>query len=276
MKNRKYHWLSRFILPALLLTGAACRQPAPQSDLPAQNSKPAAAERGEQIVAEYLKRDAAPYRKSRVRLTITATDEPTKIYVLEVWRRQSNEEMRTVTRVVEPPDERDLASLTVEQKGKPTLNVNYVASTGQFRESGTNKIFFGGLTAQELLGEWNKYHSRLLSEKTIGGAPVFEVESKLKTEADSVIKRFVTLFRADNFLPVELRLFDNQNKELRVFRITDTQTIEGREVVWRTEIENNIYKTKILIEILEMSFPAKISDEVFEREHLKQIVQQKK
>ena len=46
-------------------------------------------ERGKQIVAEYLKRDAAPYRKNRVRLTIASASEPLKVYELEIWRKQT-------------------------------------------------------------------------------------------------------------------------------------------------------------------------------------------
>ena len=266
--------ITSFLAVGLLLLTAGCIQnrgvtdaDSPKNDVKSESSK----QRGEQIVGEYLKRDFAPFRKSRVRLTVNASPEPTKTYVLDVWRRQKEDETRTLTQIVEPKEESDLASLTIEQNGKPTVNVSYVASSGQFRETGTNKIFFGGLTAQELLGEWQKYESRLLSEREKDGAKVFEVESVLKSNADSVIKRIVTLFRADDYLPVELRLFDAQNKELRTFQVTEIREIEGRKVVWRTEIENHVYKSKILIEFLSMSFAERIPDEVFEREYLKKI-----
>lgn len=250
-----------------------CNQKADSSEdnLPETGTKKESLQRGEQIVSEYLKRDFSPYRKSRARLTITPQQESPKVYVLEILRRQIENETRTLTRVIEPKDERDAASLTIEQKGKPTTNIAYVLSTDQFREAGTNKIFFGGLTAQELLGEWQKYDSRLLAEKERGGAKLFEVESALKPEADSIIKRFVTLFSANDYLPSEIRLFDGNNKELRVFHITETREIENRKIVWRTEIENHIYKTNIIIELLEMTFAEKIPDEFFEREYLKHI-----
>ncbi len=114
-------------------------------------------QRGAEVVAEYLKRDASPYRKNRVRMTIAAPSEPVKVYELEIWRKQTPAETLTLTHVVQPADESDLAALSVERKGQPAINVTYVSSTDQFRETGTNKMFFGGLTAQELLGEWDKY-----------------------------------------------------------------------------------------------------------------------
>ena len=41
-------------------------------------------------------------------------------------------------------------------------------------------MFFGGLTAQELLGEWDKYDYSLVDEKELGGVKVYEVEGTLK------------------------------------------------------------------------------------------------
>ena len=98
-----------------------------------------------------FKRDASPYRKNRVRMTIATPSEPVKVYELEIWRKQTPAETLTLTHIVQPADENDLAALSVERKEQPAINVTYVSSTDQFRETGTNKMFFGGLTAQELL-----------------------------------------------------------------------------------------------------------------------------
>lgn len=227
-------------------------------------------DRGAQIISEYVKRDASPYRKSRARFTISSEQEPTKVYVVEIWRRQTDDETRALTHIIEPKAE-EAASLITKKEGKPAVSVSYVSTTNQFRETGTNKMFFGGLTSQELLGEWDKYDSRFLSEKMQDGIKLFEVESTLKPEADSVIYRIVTLFRADDYLPTKLLLFNDRDEELRVFRITDTRTVEGHQVVWKTEIENHVYRTKILIELLNMTFAEKIPDEAFERDYLKRI-----
>ena len=56
---------------------------APDSTSDRANKAETAESRGTQIVAEYLKRDAAPYRKSRVRFTITSEDEPVKL--VAIW-----------------------------------------------------------------------------------------------------------------------------------------------------------------------------------------------
>src|SRR6266480_2656252 len=74
-------------------------------------------ERGTQVVTEYLRRDASPFRKLRIRLTIQDLDAklpplssssasgPLKIYELEIWRKQTEAETLTLTHVVYPADE---------------------------------------------------------------------------------------------------------------------------------------------------------------------------
>ena len=228
-------------------------------------------ERGEQVVGEYLKRDAARYRKQRVRLTITSASEPLKVYELELWRRQTEAETLTLTHIVSPADESDLAALSVERKGEPAVNVTYVSSTDQFRETGTNKMFFGGLTAQELLGEWDKYDYSLLDEKDLNGVKVYEVEGTLKPSAESVIARTRTLFRADTYLPAEMHLFNSGGDEVRTFQVKTYHNVAGRDAVWLTEVENHVRPTKVTIETLSLDFPEKADDTMFTRDRLKQL-----
>jgi hypothetical protein len=253
------------VFSAAMLAG--CKREAPAgSDYTAQNH-----ERGSQIVAEFLKRDAAPYRKLRVRMTITSASEPLKVYELEIWRKQTDPETLTLTHVVLPADESDLAALSIERKGQPAVNVTYVSTTEQFRETGTNKMFFGGLTAQELLGEWEKYDYSFLAEKDLNGSKVYEVEGTLKPAAESIIARTRTLFRADTYLPAEMHLFNSAGEELRTFQVKTYRNVGGREVIWLTEIENRARPTKIAIETLGVEFPDKADDTAFTREHLKQL-----
>lgn len=228
-------------------------------------------ERGTQIVAEYLKRDAAPYRKQRVRLTVTSTSEPNKVYELEIWRKQTENETLTLTHVVQPADENDLGALSIERKGEPAINVTYVSSTDQFRETGTNKMFFGGLTAQELLGQWDLYDYSLLDEKELNGVKVMEVEGMLKPGAESTLAKTRTLFRADNYLPAEMHLFDSGGQEVRTFQVKKYNNVAGRDAVWLTEIENHVRPTKVTIETLSLDFPDKADDSLFTRDRLKQL-----
>ena len=268
---RIHRFISQFTVCSLLFLGLGgldgCKHETPAGRDYAGDHH----ERGTQIVAEYLKRDAAPYRKLRVRLTITSASEPLKVYELEIWRKQTEGETLTLTHVVQPADESDLAALSTERKGQPTVNVTYVSSTDQFRETGTNKMFFGGLTTQELLGEWDKYDYSLLAEKDLSGVKVYEVEGTLKPAAESVITKTRTLFRADTYLPAEVRLFDSGGQEMRTFQVKKYMSIAGRDAVWLMEVENHLRPTRVTIETLSLDFPDKADETMFTRDRLKQL-----
>jgi Outer membrane lipoprotein-sorting protein len=229
--------------------------------------------RGEEIVAEYLKRDAAPYRKMRVRFTIRAEDDPEKIYELDNWRKQTPEGTTTLTQIVKPAEDSDLGSLTLELKDQKATVATYAKSRDEFRETDTKKMFFGGLTAGELLGEWNKFSYTLAGEKELDGRKVFEVEGNLKPGTDSIVSRLNVLFRSDNYVPAELHLFDNSGREIRAYRVTEFKDDPEHPYAVKTEVENPIYKAKILIEILSREFPAAIEDAMFSRDKLKQFAQ---
>jgi hypothetical protein len=194
---------------------------------------------------------------------------------LEIWRKQTPGETLTLTHVVQPADESDLAALSVERQGAATVNVTYASSMNQFRETDTNKMFFGGLTAQELLGEWDKYDYSFVGEKDLEGSKVYEVEGTLKPAAGSTIARTRTLFRADTYLPAEMHLFNSEGKELRTFQVKKFRNVAGHEACWLTEIENHVRPTRITIESLSLEWPEKADDAMFTRDRLKQLAERR-
>lgn len=227
--------------------------------------------RGQEIVSEYLKRDTAPFRKMRVRFTVKEEGKPDAITELDNWRKQTPDGTTTLSQIVKPIEESDLGSLTIEAKGQKTTVVTYAKSSDSFRETDTKKMFFGGLTAGELLGEWDKFTFRLVGEKEISSSKVFEVEGKLKRDADSIVSKMNVLFRSDNYVPVELHLFDNTGREIRTYKFTDVKSEPEHPYAARTEVENPIYNAKITIEILSREFPATVDDAMFSRDKLKQL-----
>jgi len=261
-----------FVIATALLLYVGCGGTGVNTAPPATTKTDAKDDRGPQIVAEYLKRDAAPYRKNRVRFTITEEGEQPKVYEIESSRKQAGDETTTFTQIVSPAEDSGLGSLTLEAKDKKTVVVTYAASRGEFRETDTRKMFFGGLTAGELLGEWYKFDYKFLGEKDVAGVKVFEVEGKLKQGEDSIASRITVLFRSDNYLPVGLHMFGNNDQEIRVYKTTKIAGEPGREYSARIEVESLVYKSHIIIERLTNEFPAKMDDAMFVREKLKETV----
>lgn len=268
MGKRENKSLLVVTLVSVLIIFTGCGGPVSDPVSPS-GTKVTPEKRGEEIVAEFLKRDASPFRKIRLRFTIKAEDEPEKIHEVDNWRKQTAEGTTTLTQIVKPAEDADLGSLTVEIKGQKSVVTTYVASRGEFRETDTKKMFFGGLTAGELLGEWDKFSYRLTGEKELDGGKVFEVEGKLKNDAESVISNMKVLFRADNYFPAELHFFDNTGREIRTYKVTELKESAGHMFAARTEADNPIYRSKITIEFLTCEFPQTLDDAMFSREKLK-------
>jgi hypothetical protein len=228
-------------------------------------------ERGEQIVAEYRRRDGAPNRHLRLRMTMQSPNEPQRNYEFEVWRKQNQNETRTLMRVLSPQTERDLNSLSIERRGQRSENVSYRRASDEFQEFDSDRRVFGGLTVLELLGEWDNYNHRLISERETDGVRLYEVENTLKPGETSSITRFVALFRADTMLPVEAHLFNAQNVEVRSYYIREHRTVDGRPTVWRVDIENHQRNTRLGIEMLNVNFNEQLDDNLFTRENLRRL-----
>jgi hypothetical protein len=229
--------------------------------------------RGQQIVDEFLKRDSSPYRKDRIRFTVTDEDKTQKVYEIETWRKQTSDETVTLNDLVAAPSgEEGGRSLTIEGKGKKTVVVTYAASRDEFRETDSKKMFFGGLTVGELLGDWDKFDYQFIGEKDLNGVKVYEVEGRLKAGADSLVSRMNVLFRADNYIPAESNLFGADRNEIRTYKTGAVKDDPTHPYASRVEVDNPVYKSHIVIEILIREFPETIDDAMFAREKLKEAV----
>lgn len=223
---------------------------------------------GREVVDEYLKRDASPYRKSRIRFTVTEQGESPKVYEMENLRKQTPDETITFTQIVSPADEAG-SSLAVEAKGKKTVITTYAASVNEFKDTDSKKMFIGGLTAGELLGDWDKFNYQFIGEKQLNGVRVFDVEGKLKPDGDSIVSRMVVSFGAEDYVPAESHLYGSDGKELRVYKTAAIKEDPTHPYASRVEVDNNVYKSHIVIEVLSQEYPPTIDDSMFTKEKLK-------
>jgi outer membrane lipoprotein-sorting protein len=250
---------------AILL--AACQRKAGQSNMGEETQRA----RGSEIVAEFQKRDSTPSRHVTLRMVVATANQPEKEYELEIWRKQSAGETKSLLHVLKPASEKELVSLSIQRTGENPQNVTYHPGNNEYEEFDTDRQAFGGLTVQEMLGDWSKYEHRLLGEKEHEGVKAYEIENTLKPNESSTIKRFVVLIRADNMLPAAAHVFNAQGTEIRTYRIKEYRNIEGHPTFWRVEIENPVRHIKINLEVLNESFNERFDDKLFTRENLKQL-----
>ncbi|MBV9215074.1 MAG: outer membrane lipoprotein-sorting protein [Acidobacteria bacterium] len=245
-----------------------------KNDTTQPTSSPVAsnADRGNQIVADYQKDANAPFRQDHVRFTIRSEKDPVQIYEIDVWRRNTDSETDTLSIITKPAEDAGTGSLAIERPGEATVNMTYAASRDEYRETDTGKMFFGGLTAQELLGEWNKYDFKYLGDKPVNGRTGSEVEGHLRKGETSTIDSVKATFDTETHVLLEMHLFDNTGKELRTYTSGDIKEQSGHKYVARTEVENHVYNSHITIEVITREYPASIDNSFFQREKLKTFV----
>jgi hypothetical protein len=259
--------LSILLFLLINIAFAGCRQETKQANMNPEAQRA----RGAEIVAEYQKRESTPTRHVQLRMTIISANEPEKEYEFEIWRKRDQNETKSLLHVIKPSTERGLVSLSTQSKGQEPVNVSYRPDKNEFLESKSDDQAFGGLTVQEILGDWSKYESRLVSEKDVDGVKMYEIENTLKPGEASTIKRFIVLIRADNMLPAEAHVFNGQDTEIRTYRIKEFRTIEGHPTFWRIEIENPVRKNTIKLEVLNESFNQRLDDQIFARDNMKKL-----
>ena len=104
IERRVFPALRLAVLSVSLLT--SCGKTSQPGSGPNKDPEQPASERGPQIITEYLKRDAARYRQTRVRLTISDVRNQTQVYELDVWRKQTGDETLTLTQIAQPAAQR--------------------------------------------------------------------------------------------------------------------------------------------------------------------------
>jgi len=269
--TKKIIFIFSLVLTSLFVTDCAKKDEISDLSHP-PSSQHSTLDRGEQIISEFLKRDFAPFRQSRMRFTITEKEEEI-IYEVDVWRKQLENSSLTLTHIVKPTEDRDLSTLIEEHSDKETVVTTYIKSQNQFRETKPNKSFFGGVPTQELIGEWSKFKFTFLGEKELNGIKVFEVEGKLIPGKSSQADKMSVSFRVDNYLPAEIQIYNNVGKKLRTFRIKDYKSEANHPYISKTEIENHVFQTYLTVEVLSLSYPERIDDAFFTREKLQEFAQ---
>jgi len=273
MSGKQYRKLkaAKWLLVLVAATAACSSNPVDNSPNKPSAAKPAVADRGQEVVAEFQKRDGSPYRKDHVRFTVKDEDGKSEVSEVDVWRKQTGDTTTTVSVITKPAEDAGTGSLAIQEKGKPTVNVTYASSRDEFRETDTGKMFFGGLTIQELLGEWEKYTMRSVGDGDLSGRKVLNVEAKLKPGEKSSIDSMKISFDAENYLPLEMHLFDASGKELRTYSKSEVKNSGGHSYIGKVEVDNPIYHSRTTIEVLSREYPDTMDEAVFTRERLKNL-----
>lgn len=173
-----------------------------------------------------------------------------------------------------PAEERDRDGLITVYPDGRIEGVRYVQSTDSFvvvSDSASEDALFG-MTLQELAeGQPEKYGFSLIGDDTYNDMPVYRMQGKLKTAAESKFPRLDLLISKQNFAALQAEFYDNHNELARRLTVTKTDQMAGHWTRTAWSIDNRARQRKIDFEAADVKYDQNLSDSVFTREHLKKI-----
>jgi hypothetical protein len=189
-------------------------------------------------------------------------------------KRQPDGRLMMLVEFTAPSEERDRDGLITVSADGQIEGVRYVQSTNSFIETrdvmSEDALF--GLTLQELAdGQPEKYEFTVAGEETAEGEPVYRLEGKLKSGAESKFNRLMLLISKQNYAAKRAEFYDKQAQLARILIVNKTEQTAGHWTRTKWTIDNRARQKKIDFSVVEAVYDRGISDSLFTRDHLKKI-----
>lgn len=217
-------------------------------------------EDGDDISAKMVMKIIEPEKNARVRKLTFA-------------RKDFGSNSRTLTKFIDPPDDKGTAFLNWNNSDRdndqwlylPSLNkVRRIASTDKF------KSFMGSDFSYDDLGKrsLNKDSFKYIKEEKVNGIDCYVVESAAKDPKEKYPRR-TNYIRKDNYLTLKIIFFNENNKEEKIFSSVKFEVIQKINTVTISKMEDLIKNRYTTIELSEIKYNTNLSDRLFREDSLK-------
>ena len=231
------------------------------------------------IIERYRALDNSKDSTTRIRARISgSTSEelaaPRQIQFTIYRKHEPDGRRMMLIEFTSPTEERDRDGLITAFPDGRIEGVRYVQSTDSFvavSDPASEDSLFG-MTLQELAeGQPEKYEFSLIGDDAYNGTPVYRMNGKLKTAAESKFPRLEMLISKQNFVALQADFYDNHNELARRLTVSKSDQLAGHwtRTVW--SIDNRARQKKIDFETIDAKYDQNLSDSVFTREHLKKL-----
>lgn len=211
---------------------------------------------------------------ARAKMTIITSSGQERTFVYDSWSKDHGE--KNLIRYIEPR----------RLKGQATLMTNhaddiwmYFTRTRRVRKMATHakrQKMEGSDFSYEDMGAGNSFiedfDSRRLDDTKIEGQSCYQVEMIRKNDADISYSRIIMFVRQDNFVPVLIQYYDEDNPDrlLKELVQTDIREIQGIPTAMKMEMINESDQTSTKMEFLEIKYNLELDNDRFTERGLKQ------
>ncbi|NQT27137.1 outer membrane lipoprotein-sorting protein [candidate division KSB1 bacterium] len=219
-----------------------------------------------------LMNPASSYAKAK--MTIITSSGQERAFVYDSWSKDHGE--KNLIRYIEPK----------RLKGQATLMTNfaddiwmYFTRTRRVRKMATHakkQKMEGSDFSYEDMGAGNSFiedfTSTRLDDKKVEGNLCHQVEMNRKADANISYSRMIMCVRQDNFVPILIQYFDEDNPDQLVKELvqSDIRDVQSIPTAMKMEMINKSDNTSTKMEFIEIEYNLKLDDALFTERGLKQ------
>ncbi len=232
----------------------------------------AAAPSGKDIIDKVADQAAPTNAVVEIEMNLTGNHSGTRRLISYV--RRKDERTSTVIKFQEPADYRGAGILAVE--GKDGDVDRYIRLNGQNRvrrlPSGSQSGSFlnTDFSYEDFDGRRDEEGTKhnLLREEKVDGVDTWVVESIPGKKSGSSYKKVVQWIRKDNYTPVRIDFFKDDDKPLKRLTVLELKQIDGYWISTKSRMSTLEKGTNTELSVVKTDFKSEIPDRTFERRFL--------
>jgi hypothetical protein len=225
----------------------------------------------EKLIQKLATQDGCQDSTADMRLSFTDADGQAQQMDFRLQRKYEAGKVSTLMTVLAPPDESEKALLAVEEEGKPTSAISYLAGLKKVAQlKSDNPLHFRGSksSVQEMLGmEFGQY---TIANITAPKGPTI-VELKAKDGAHLNFPRIDLTFSEDK-APQQFELYDGRNEKVKTIYVRDVVWLQNYLTFRKMEIEDHRNKMKLNLETRHIKYDTHLATSLFTEANLIKIV----
>lgn len=229
---------------------------------------------GDQIIQRVNEKLNTDMSHSIVQMTTTTTEDNERTFVYESWSKDEGE--KSLIRYQEPRRIQGQAVLMLNNAEDIWM---YFPRTDRVRKMATHakkQNMQGSDFTYEDMGGGDSFvedfSANLLTQESMEGYECYKLELIRKEGADISYSRIVMWVIQDNYIPVVIDYYSEDDPDLRIKRLVqkDIKTIDGIPTAMTSVMNDLIDNTSTSMKIQEIEYDISLNDAMFTERELKQ------
>ncbi|HEX4946976.1 MAG TPA: outer membrane lipoprotein-sorting protein [Blastocatellia bacterium] len=234
---------------------------------PANNNAFPPAE-AEKLLQRLATQDGCKDSTADLRLSFTDAEGKPQQMDFRLQRKYEPGKVSTLMTVLAPPEESEKALSAIQEDGKPTSAISYLAGLKKVTQlKSDNPLNFRGSksTVQEMLGmELGEYE--IVAATVANG--VLLMELKAQNGLSLPFPRIDVTFAESDRKPVKFELYDARKEKVKTIQATEVKAVQNYQTITKMDIEDHRNNLKLKLETRNIKYDTNLPASLFTEANL--------